>query len=510
MRILSIEFTANYIYLYEQKCKKSGVTVEKKYRIEMPTNTYYNRMLINNDRRISDAIKNCILEHKIKTKKVILVAPSTDCMIENMSILEGSKKQIAGMVEQELRKRHKLNTDYIYDYVVLGPDSVKEGFLNIQVTLCVKAMIQNAYDIVKKAGLVPYKIVFVNNVVEDLAKHYQLTEASESSVIACINEDEAHFLYVGYGQEPYYRYSKIKTEQRTEENFFILSNINQTEDDTDYGALLRRKVTEDITRLMRFHSQRYPGKEIANIYLYGNYGELNDLTAYLGEFLSIPTSLLQMEKDIPEVTYKFEEEECTYNGVAAAISFAKNKEDQYDFFERLEEQQAGNKDKFLFVPTIISVLILLIILFFTYNNRKDAALLESQTQELNEYLASQEIKQAYEEKNAMIELCGVYTKYNNQVAEAIELLETMPRFDSELIQGVNRKKPEGTVITSYIFQDGLLNIGCYANDQYAPAKFAKVLEESEKYEEVSYSGFQKNKGLYGEENYSFTITIKKW
>ena len=58
MRILSIEFTSNYIYLYEQNCKKSDITVEKKYKIEMPPGTYYNRMLINNDRRISDAIKN--------------------------------------------------------------------------------------------------------------------------------------------------------------------------------------------------------------------------------------------------------------------------------------------------------------------------------------------------------------------------------------------------------------------------------------------------------------------
>lgn len=134
----------------------------------------------------------------------------------------------------------------------------------------------------------------------------------------------------------------------------------------------------------------------------------------------------------------------------------------------------------------------------------------AEAEELTEYLASEEVQKAYEEKNQKIELCNAYTQYNNQVEEAIELLETMPRFESGLLRGIHLQKPGGIVITSYIFQNGYLSLGCYADDQYTPAEFAKNLEESGKYQEVSYSGFSKNKGVYGEETYSFTLSVKVW
>lgn len=394
--------------------------------------------------------------------------------------------------------------------MVTGPDPAKEGFLNVQVTLCVKAMIQNAYDIVKKAGLIPYKIVFVNHAVEELAKMYRLTGAAESSLVACVNQDEAHFLYVGHGQEPYYRYSKIKTEQRAEENFFILSNINQQTEETDHKQVMESKVSEDLTRMMRFHSQRYPGKEIGGYYLYGGYGELESLADYLSDSLGIGVHLLQPEAELKDIHYAFEEEDYAYNGVVAASYFLKEKNSRYDFFARLEEHQKDGNGFLMFLPTVAAVLALLLILLFTFKNNSEAKKMEREAKELTEYLASEEIQQTYEEKNAKIELCNAYTKYNNQVEEAIELLETMPRFESGLLRGINLQKPGGTVITSYIFQNGYLNLGCYADDQYAPAEFAKILEESGKYKEVSYSGFSKNKGVYGEETYSFTLSVKVW
>lgn len=510
MKILSIEFTANHIYLYEQECGRKEVTVEKKYRIEMPTNTYVNRMLINNDRRISDAIKNCIMENKIKTKKVVLTAPSTDCMIENMSILDGSKKQIAGMVEQELRKRHKLNADYLYDYVVLGPDPLKEGFLSIQVTLCIKAMIQNAYDVIKKAGLVPYKIIFVNHAMEELAKQYRLIDAAESNVIACINQDEAHFLYVGHGQEPYYRYSKLKTEQRTEENFFVLSNINQKPEESDYESMLEKKVSEDLTRMMRFHSQRYPGVDIANVYLYGCYDKLDNLAEYLENALSIPTRTLAMEREVQGVRYKVQDEEHAYNGIAATASLMQSGEFQYDFFGRLEETRGDDTDQMMFLPSLIAAGILIIVLLAAFITRADVNKLAKETDKLNAWIGSEEVQQAYAEKNQMIETCNAYTRYNNSVAESIDLLETMPRFESDDIRVIEELTPEGCVITGYNFKEGIMNLGCYGDDQYAPAEFAQILQESGNYKEVTYSGFQKYIGVFGEETYSFTITIKMW
>lgn len=510
MKVLSIEFTVNHIYIYEQNCGKNEVTVEKKYKLDMPPNTYYNRVLINNDRRISDVIKNCIAENKIKAKKVILTTSNIDCMVENMTILNGNKKQLDGMVEQELRKRHKLNADYLYDYVVLGPDPIKKGFLKVKVTMCVKALIQNAYDIIKKAGLIPYKIVFADHVMEEMANLYQLTDASENSIIACINQDEAHYLYVGHGQEPYYRYGKLKTEQKAEDNLFILSNINQRQDEEDEAEELEINVAGDLTRMLRFHSQRNPGKDVAGIYLYGCYDKMNNIATYLENSLNIPIKHIALQKDFSNIQYELDEDEAVYSGIVATIAALWDKEERYDFFDRLEEVRNGKQDKLLFLPTIISLAAFVVILLVSVYNYNEAKRQDQRAQEIANMLAGKEMQQAYEEKNLMIETCNTYTRYNHQVTEAIGFLETMPRFTSDMFRNVDRQKPEGTIVTSYSFGGGTLKLGCYASDQYAPAEYARILQESGDYKEVTYSGFSKTRDSLGNERYTFVITIKMW
>lgn len=510
MKILSIEFTANYIYLYEQKVGGRNVTVEKKYRLDMPPNAYYNRMLVNNDRSISDVIKNCVAENRITGRKVVLAIPNTDCMVEEFSVLDGKRKELDGMVEQELRKRHKLSADYLYDYVILGPDPVKDGFLKIQVTLCVKAMVRNAYDVIKKAGLTPYKIVFINHAMEELAQRYGLTDAPESSLIACINQDEAHFLYVGHKEEPYYRYSKLKSSQKAEENLFVLSSFDNRTEETDYDDVIRHKVTEDLTRLVRFHLQRYPNKELAGIYLYGSYERLPELAEYLGDTMNSPVELYELPQTGGNVRYAIKEEEYAYNGVAAALSLINGKGVQYDFFAKLEEARAGERDKLLLTPSIVAAALLILVLLVTLFNKYTTASVLRQTEELTARLSGEELQKQYIEKNSMIEECGAYTAYNNQVNAAIELLETMPRFESDVFRTVDEIRPDGIRITGYAFKEGQLSLGCFAADQYAPAEFAKILQESGAYREVGYSGFQKNTDPLGEETYSFTINIKLW
>lgn len=509
MKSLSLEFTADYIYLYEQDIRKKEIVAEKKYRIDMPPNAYYNRMLLNNDRSISDAIKNCVSEHRIRNRKVVLIVSGTDSMVETFSVLAGSKKQIDGMVEQELRKRHKLHADYLYDYIVMGEDPLKEGFIKIQVTLCAKAMIRNTYEIIRKAGLIPYRIVFMSRAMEELADSCGLTQAQESSILACIHGDEAHYLYVGHGLEPYYRHGKLQSEQKAEENLFVLSSINNRKEEADSDAVLQQKVQEDLMRLERFHQQRYPNKEIAHIYLYGSYGKISDAAKHLQTALGIPVEPLRAAQ-IQGVHYAFQEEEYAHNGVAAAMSLSAAKEAQYDFFGRLEETRIGDKDKMLFLPSMLAGAILIAVLSAALINKYQNTVLSGQADELAEFLSGEDLQRQFQEKDHMIETCSAYAAYNNRVAAAIDLLESMPRFESSILRVIDRLKPEGTVITGYSFKEGTVSLGCYAKDQYAPAEFARILEESGQYEEVGYTGFRKNTGPMGEINYSFTINIKLW
>lgn len=510
MKVLSIEFTSDYIYLYKQNITKKEIIVEGKYRANMPTNAYFNRVLINNDRSISDAIRNCITEHGIKYKKTVVTIPNTDSMVEEFSVLDGKKKQMDGMVEQELRKRHKLNADYLYDYIILGEDPLKEGFVKVQVTLCVKAMIQNIYEVIKKAGLIPYKIVFTSRVMEKVAEVSGLMRALTSSIIACVNADEAHFLYVGHGEEPYYRYSRLKSESKVEENLYILSNINQMVEENNDEDVIFRKLQGDLSRLERFHSQRHPDQELDHIYMYGAYEKIPKLAEDLTEFLNISTVPFCLQDKTMAVKYAFSEDEYTCNAVAAAMSLMEGDVGEYDFFGKFEETRNGGKDGSMFLPTMIAGVLLILILGAAFITRIQGNAVKREAAELTAYLMDEEFQRAYAEKDKMIEECGRYTRYNNQVATAIELLENMPRFESDIYRDIDKLRPSDVVITGYSYNSGSINLGCYAEDQYTPAKFAKVLKESNQYMDVTYNGFNKSQGILGNEFYTFNIVITLW
>ncbi|MBR1931379.1 MAG: hypothetical protein IJ833_07925 [Lachnospiraceae bacterium] len=511
MKVLSIEFTSDYIYMYQQDAGKKGVTVEAKYRLTMPTNAYVNRMLINNDRSVSDTIKNCISEHGIKCRKAIVVIPNSDSMVEEFSVLGGKRKQMDGLVEQELRKRHRLNADYLYDYIVLGEDGLKPGFLKVQVTLCAKAMIQNLYDVVKKAGLSPYRLVFTNHAMEKLAKMAGFIDAKRSAILSCVNGDEAHFLYVGHREDPYYRYSRLKTENKMEENLYVLSNITNIVDESDSDEVILRKLQGDLARLERFHVQRHPDEELGGIYFYGSYNKHAWLADEISDFLNVHAEPFNMQNEIMMIRYNCQEQEYTYNAVAAAATIIpSDSEETYDFFGKLEEEKAENMNAGFFTPLIVAGVLAIAILSATLWMRIKGDEILRDTEKTVAYLSDQEVVDTYAKHNQMLDEIGRYSNYNRQVESAIDLLENMPRYESEIFRTIDNRKPEGVIITGYDFNNGNLILGCSADDQYTPANFAKILKESGDYADVSYSGFNKTSGLFGEENYTFSINIAMW
>jgi Tfp pilus assembly PilM family ATPase len=510
MKALSLEFTSDNIVLYEQDISKNKLTVLKDYRFPMPPNSYVNRVLINNDRGISDAIRNGIHENGIKTKKVILTVADTDSMIEEFSMLKAPKKQLDGMVEQELRKRHKLNSDYIYDYIILGEDLTKEGFVNIQVTLCVKALVENAYNIIRKAGLIPYKFVSVKSAMERVAGGCRLLNAQFSSILAFITPTEAHYLYVGHSQESYYRYSKLTSEKGMDDNLFVLSSLNHMGVDSDRDEDIRLKVNEDLTRLSRFHSQRHPGEELENVFLYGSYEKMDELNSFLNDFFGGIVVPLRSEDLRINVTFKSWDEAICFNSALAPTVLWEDKDAQYDIFSRLEVLDKDNKGIWEYAMLMcagVICIIVLIITGFQYSKLKE---LRRQNDEINDWLNDPVNVTEYVERNEKMAITDSYRAYNAQVETAIELLENMPAFNSNMVRDLDRMKPNGVNITGISFNDGVITLGCYSKDQYLPAEYAKKIKESGNYRSVVYNGFSGNRNSAGEDIYSFNISVAIW
>ncbi len=90
------------------------------------------------------------------------------------------------------------------------------------------------------------------------------------------------------------------------------------------------------------------------------------------------------------------------------------------------------------------------------------------------------------------------------------LLDTTTEFKSDVYTTVNNVKPFGVSIKSVKYVKGVLSISCTTGDNNPPADYAKALEDSSAYTNISYKGF--DKGGDGAAIVQFTLdcTLKGW
>ena len=508
MKLLSMEFTSEHIFLYVIQTRNRQIMVEKKVVLDMPDNAYYNGAIINNDRGVSDRIRECLLEKKIDVKKTICTVSSMDCMQEEFSVLNGNEKQIDGMVEQELIKRRKLGNDYIYEYKILGEDMLNPGFIKVQVYICPKVMIQNYYDVLKKAGLQPYRFEIVSRVMDDISKKAGFQDRADKSILACISKDEAHFMYVGCQETPYYRYARLKKENVIEENIYVLSNLTAAYSREENQETVSA-VIENLTRLARFHAQRYRDKEMKAVYLYGSYEDIHALADGIEAGAGISVIPLDYRSVADDIQYHKQDTGYSYNALAAAVKVLEDKKEKRNFFEKYEESLKSKTDIRMFLPSIVGLVLTVLILMGAAAVGYQNILTKKQIEETKIKISSPDILERYAKNQKLLEQINQYHVYNETCEQYIAALEDMPRLGREHFEKVDVLKPINVEIMGYGYDNGKLSISCTASDQHAPADYAEILTNAGFYK-VDYSGFSKSTRVDGSIQYNFYVYVYLW
>lgn len=509
MKLLAMEFTSEFIHIFQMTVKNGRSTLEKALHLPMPQNCYTNGMIINNDRSVSELILSTLKEEKIRDKKVVVSVSGNDCLTEEFSIpFDKKQKVIDGMVENELQKRRKLNANLIYDYVVLGDDPLQQGYIKIKVVLCPKALINNYYDVLKKAGLEPFKFDLTNHSMEFLAEKSCLSTSQEISILACINQDELHFIYCGRNEEPYYRHATITKDDMIEESMFVLSASSKFNLGTDKKETLTETVIENITKLTRFHSQRHPDLNINSIYLYGDYPDITTLCDRITNGVGVPARAYNPVSSINTLTSRLTEQLTgSMNVIGTVLSLFDPRFKNYEFFEEFEESKQEKGGNLFWIPTMVSIVIAVCVIWVAqiYNIRNKN--LTNNIEELQDYLINEYNIQAYDSIQDYLDEIDARYQYNDRAVAYVDYFKNNNRLGKEEYDLIDSMVTPDVKINGVTYNRGVITLGCLGKTQYSPATFTQALSLRDEFTNVTYTGFTAIGRDREEELYSFTVTM---
>lgn len=510
MKLLAIEFTGEYIHILHIHTKNNLNYVDKVMHIPMPQNCYMNGMLINNDHSISDLIAEKLKEEKIRDKKTVVSASGNDCLIEEFSVLNDKKtKVVDGMVEQELIKRRKLNANYIFDYVVIGPDPLQEGYIKVKVVLCPKAFISNYHDVIKKAGLEPYKLDLISHSMEFLAEKSKLSLADEISILACINQDDLHFIYCGRNEEPYYRHATIKKDDMLEESMFVLSASSKFNLGLDSEENLAETVIENLSKLTRFHSQRHPDLSISAIYVYGDYSDVPTLCDRITNAIGIKARTFNPISSINNLSMRSAEPlSGSINVMGTVLTLFDPRTKNFGFFEELEALKKEKNSDLFWLPTMISIILaaVLVCIFQVYNIKNKT--LENAINDEEQFVKNEYNIQTYETINGYLEEITSRYEYNDRAVGYVGYFENVNRLGKEEYEIIDSMVSDDVYVDSLTYNSGTVSIHCIGTSQFTPSAFAERLSMLENFDDVAYTGYITSMQYdTGNNLYSFSINM---
>lgn len=506
--VLSIKFTSKNIYITEQETNKHCVKVHRTFLIDMPDGAFQRGVVINTS-EVADKVRVVLRENAVRTKKAIVCMNGGDITDKECSVPVASERHTQQMVQNELRKSDLYKNEYLYDYIYGDRSETKDGEMqNIIAYLMPKQLIQNYMQTIQRAGLIPVKFKPLNDGMDKIIKLLELSDKQTLTILACVDAINAEVCIIGKGKKPVNRSIYLEDDDILEENIFILATAQTMLQNMNQEQKMLDNLTETISKLVQFQSQRDKDSVVSEILLYGELAQRNSFVEKVAEITGIKT----MKCRIPDKYLKIVGKDCNLMSNIDLIAIDSSKlvgeKKELSFVKQFNEQKSGyitTKDK---LPVYIMAALVIVGFIvggvfkeLDYQNRKQSERLEANIQEI---ITSDQ----YIQNLRNIRLLEEYTAYNAVSEEYIRILEETSRFESELIKQIDDLKPGDIEISSYAYENGVLIVSCKAKDQEGPAKFAEVVTEVNYFSTVEYTGFSLESDILGNSNYSFLLKCK--
>ncbi len=319
-KILSIDFGSSNIRLVEGKYSKKGIKINKLASKEIARGSYYNGDIIKRDELV-ETLKEIISENKISAKRAHAVISSSAIIIRETSIPKVEKKEIAAILSFQIEDIFPVDpSDYIINYLLAGSswDGEVEK-LNLLVIGIEKIMVEEHFDLLKRAGLKPQVLDFQGNAISKLIGHadnindgYNTEELTICSIdMGCDNTklsiikdgriEISSVINTGYRNihndvAGFFEYS----DSEIKDKIAAIENINnQTEEMTEENRIINimkftmENLLEEIEKILKFYMARSLNKHIDLILLQGGLANIEGITELFSSYLDIESIILE-------------------------------------------------------------------------------------------------------------------------------------------------------------------------------------------------------------------------
>lgn len=419
-----------------------------------------------------------LIKHEIKLKaykkkNVKILLNNRQVIYRELIVPRGDGAQLQTMVANEMILSLNLSNDYVVSYIDLG--EVSENNLKMRrvfATAILEETCQEYVSLMKKCDL---KCISLQTATDNLVQYLRKLNKDETVLYLECNLDVVRNYLFESGE-------------------FILSRTNRFDENeqVDHETFIQI-INENIAKMDQFQFTRNRYQSITRIEIFGNHEFLKDFDQL--EFdLHHPMELI---KKPSEVAFSNEYYETL---AATCILFEGNSKGFFELIKstKKSKEKITNREMRRIYKTAMICFACVCFVFagcFGYCYFLNMKLNEKIT-----YIES--MQKDYDSAAKITNVAMTYGTIKEQALLFRYEKENAFQFTKEISDLVLKKKSSVILFNSTSFENGLIDIAATAPTMEDCANYAKLLQDSKVFEEVSYVGFTESDG-----SYSFTLTL---
>lgn len=530
-RILSIEIDNHYIKILEGSKHGNSLTVHKSVFLDVETGSIDDGRISDVD-LVVDTIQNAFREHKIKTKKAILITNTNSIITRILELpLLKKKSETMSMIKNELE--HVISVDlnqYTLIYKKIDTIHTEEGNKGKYIVYGLPLSMYDQYmEIAEELKLEIIALDLSFNSLDKFAEkkitiNKNIFNRNVATAFIDFGYDNIGFSVLSDGMNGFFRIlsSGMKEMIRNYSTVYSLSHedalkevykLSLSENFYNVNDISKLNIAEDVVngwidefnRFIRYYNSNNKDNQINKIYLYGTYVNIKGLDEYLSSHLNIDVETINKISGI-NVNTNHETANFDIKGfLNSLLSLYVDKKD----INFLYDVKRKHKTKFKAGIAVMALALIAVLTlgYYGYSYLTQKIALEKDIAVLEQFIENKENQKVNLEVNNLIKKISLLENYKGQVNVIKEAITKEDVVTSMIFKEINKSLPSGSKINLMAIDKSIIQMQCSSNLKTEVAQFERNLKSLEFIDHVYIPTVTKN--AEGENaNYTYSVVCK--
>ena len=449
--------------------------------------------------KVATLINEELKAKKISDKDAVVSISSNLVIFKELHIPKAKGMQLLTMVQNQMQHTMGISDDYSISYTIAG-DIEEDGVQaqRILATACPFEIVDCFRKVFGFLGINLKSIAVSCNCISRLILNDMKIRAKMPLLVVQIDPNFVSLNLYENHQLSFSRFASIDPADYENSEDYVYEAVN-----------------ENIFRMFQFHKSKNNGASIQNVIFYGDTTEYNRLTDAL-EGMDITASLLQ----VPSVISGYENIEFSNYANAVGAMFKRQRDVERINLLEVDDSSgrtAAGASFFTAVGITAAVSAALVALVALGININITAM-EKEITDIDTYINSQEVLDKIAAVDKAQEQIDKVATYKNQAIKVTTAFDSMPVLKTEVFNDVEGcfSSVKGAYWNELAYDSGIFVITGVTEDIDAPHQVAQNLFDLDKYDNVTYVGFDESQesddaasALSGLHKFEITIQLRQ-